>query len=106
MNTGLSDRDLMTINDILKKYPEVLKVNIFGSRAKGNFKKGSDIDLVILNSNVDDRTVSRISSDFDDSTLPYFVDIIDYDHINAPALKDHIDRVSFNIYQASLQAIE
>lgn len=98
MDTGLSQRDKLTINDILSKYSEIKAVRLFGSRAKGNFKPGSDIDLVIMNKQVDSITILRLLSDFEESTLPYFVDVIHYPSLQDSSLKEHIDRISIPFY--------
>ncbi len=90
---GLTERDMQTIRDILKKYPEVITVWLFGSRAKGTFKKGSDIDLAIMNEGVNNEMISRIKSDFEASSLPYRVDITNYSELGHKKLKEHIERV-------------
>ena len=96
---GLSERDIRTIYDILAKHPEVLTVYIFGSRAKGNFKSGSDLDLAIMNKGVSYKTLLKLKSDLDDSSLPYKADIVDYNTISNPDLVDHIDRAGILFYQ-------
>ena len=96
---GLSERDIETIRGILMKYPEVLTVNIFGSRALGNYKQGSDVDLAILNEGVDHQTIARIKGDFEESSLPYRVDIVSYLGLDNAKLKDHIDRVGALLYK-------
>ena len=90
---GLSERDKKTIRDILRKYPKVKTVYLFGSRAKGNNNPGSDVDLAIMNKGLDLKTVSRIKSEFEESSLPFRVDIINYPELTNKDLKDHIDRV-------------
>ena len=93
MNDGLTDRDIQTVYDILNKYPEVKKVWLIGSRATGNYQKGSDIDLAIMNEGVSEKTIRSIVSDFEESTLPYFVDIINYPKLQHPGLKEHIEKI-------------
>ena len=44
---GLLDRDIKYIRKALEKYDEIEKAVIFGSRAMGNYKKGSDVDIAI-----------------------------------------------------------
>ena len=97
-NFGLSERDIISINQILAKYSDVKSVYIFGSRAKGNYKPSSDIDLAILSSQLNDKTLIRLLSDFEDSSLPYFVDIVDYNTIKNQEIKQHIDRVGILFY--------
>ena len=96
---GLTDRDIKTLQDIFKKYPDVKNVFIFGSRAKGTYKQGSDIDLTIMNEGVKDTVISKIKSDFEDSSLPYTVDLVGYHTIKHPELKNHIDRVGVPFYE-------
>ncbi len=98
MDTGLSQRDKLTIKDILSKYPEIKAVRLFGSRAKGNFKPGSDIDLVIMNKQVDLITILRLLSAFEESTLPYIVDVMLYPILQDSSLKEQIDRISISFY--------
>ncbi len=97
---GLSERDISTIQGILVKYPEVNNVLIFGSRATDSSKQGSDIDLAILNDGIDDKTISRIRGEFEESSLPYRVDIVLYAGLIHQNLKDHIDRVGISFYKS------
>lgn len=96
---GLKDRDLKAIFDIFDNYPEIRLVNIFGSRAKGTFRSGSDIDLAILNEGVSDATIEKIKSDLEDSSLPYFVDLINFPTLKHPEFRDHIERVGKLFYK-------
>ncbi|MCL2479764.1 MAG: nucleotidyltransferase domain-containing protein [Treponema sp.] len=110
MNYELPDRTLNTLESIFRKYPGILQVILYGSRAKGNNKKGSDIDLTLKTDSTFTRTsLLRIATDFDDSDIPYFVDISIYDKLTNPDLKAHIDRVGKVLYQrdpAEKQPIE
>jgi len=96
---GLSDRDMKTLQDIFKKYPDVKNVFVFGSRAKGTYKQGSDIDLAIMNKGVKDTFIRKMKSDFEDSSLPYTVDLVNYPTLKHPELKNHIDRVGVPLFQ-------
>ena len=96
---GLSEREINTIREIFKKYPDIEAVYIFGSRAKGSFKEGSDIDLAVINEGVDTMTIARIKGEFEESSLPCRVDIVSYPDINHKELIDHIDRVGVLIYE-------
>ncbi len=99
MNTGLSPRDINTIHSILSKYSLIKTVLLFGSRAKGNYKQGSDIDLAIMNEGLEVTTIQKIIADFEDSTLPYFTDIVNYNQVREPSLREHIDRVGIKIFE-------
>jgi len=99
MDHGLSGTDVRIISEILGKYPEVTLVHLLGSRAKGNFRPGSDIDLAIMNTGTTAETARHIKADLEESPLPYMVDIINYPHIKEAALKQHIDRVGVVFYE-------
>ncbi len=93
MKYGLSDRTLNTLNSIFQKYSGVKQAVIYGSRAKGNYRSGSDIDITLKTDDSFSRQdLLRIGNDFDDSDMPYFVDVSD--------LKAHIDRVGKILYSA------
>jgi len=96
---GLSERDERTIRDILRKYPDVKTVYLFGSRAKGIPAPGSDVDLAIMNEGLDLLTIGRIKSEFEESSLPYRVDIVHYPALNHAELQDHIDRVGVPFFE-------
>lgn len=67
---------------------------IFGSRAKGNQKNGSDIDIAIYGEGVNFNTVASLKALLEDQgPLPYFFDVIDYTHLKNEEIKGHIDRV-------------
>jgi predicted nucleotidyltransferase len=99
MEYGLSERTLKTLDSIFRKYSGIREAVLYGSRAKGKYRKGSDIDLSLKTG--DDFTFTdllRISGDFDDSDMPYFVDVSMYDRLSNPNLKAHIDRVGKVLY--------
>ena len=99
MKYGLADRTLNTLDSIFKKYPDIKNVALYGSRAKGNYRNGSDIDLSLKTGNAfTRRDLLNIVGDFDDSDMPYFVDVSIYDELSNPDLKAHIDRVGKIIY--------
>ncbi len=95
MKFGLPSETLVQIIACLKSYPEINWVKIYGSRAMGNYRKGSDIDLA-FSSSVD------ISADLlealDALPTPYLYDVTYYEGSKNKALKDHIDRVGVVIY--------
>jgi predicted nucleotidyltransferase len=99
MKYGLPEQSLNTLEAIFKKYPGITKVILYGSRAMGNYKNGSDIDMTF---EVDDSfgysDLAHIAGDFDDSNLPYFVDCSIYKKLSNENLKNHIDRVGKVLY--------
>jgi len=96
---GLSERTLKTLDSIFKMYPGIKEVILYGSRAKGNYRPGSDIDITLKTTSIFCwNDLLRISSDFEDSSLPYFVDVSIYDTLRNSDLTDHIDRVGKVLY--------
>lgn len=100
MSFGLSEADIEYIVGVIAKYKEIKKAVIFGSRAKGNYKAGSDIDIAIYGKDITIDTISSLHSLLEDeSPLPYLFDIVDYTHLVHKELKEHIDRVGIVIYE-------
>jgi predicted nucleotidyltransferase len=99
MQYGLSDHTLTILNSIFRKYPDIKEAILYGSRAKGKYRKGSDIDLSLkTEGNFTVIDLLHIAGDFDDSDMPYFVDVSIYDKLSNPDLKAHIDRVGKSLY--------
>lgn len=99
LNFGISQSDMEYIVSTIKDFDEIEQAILFGSRAKGNFKTGSDIDIAIVGDQVTFTTVACLHSRLEDEgPLPYFIDIVDYQHTTHQELKDHIDRVGVVIF--------
>ena len=94
MKFGLTEKDLSFITTTIAKFIEIEQAIIFGSRAKGNYKSGSDVDIAIVGEKINFTTVSKLHSILEDeSPMPYLFDIVDYTHLTNDELKEHIDRV-------------
>jgi len=99
MNHGLPDRTLDTLDSIFRKYPGIIRAILYGSRAKGNYRAGSDIDLALVTDGTFTRTdLLGVAGDFDDSDMPYMVDVLVYGDLSNRDLKAHIDRVGKVLY--------
>ncbi len=98
-NSGLTKRDIDRIKAVFSKYKQIEKVLIYGSRAKGNYKPASDIDLTLIGKNIDLSLQLKIEFDLDDLMLPYKFDISIYDKITNPEFIDHIIRVGKEFYK-------
>lgn len=83
---------------MLARYEQVEEVVIYGSRAKGNYKPGSDIDLTLKGRGLDLKILNKISLDLDDLLLPYTFDLSIFSHIVNPEFLDHIERVGQVFY--------
>lgn len=101
MQFGLSDNIVLKIHHVLGQYPAIEKAIIYGSRAKGNFKSSSDIDITLKGNKVDLKLLSNISIKLDDLLLPYKLDLSIYNHISNPELLAHIDRVGKVLWDAN-----
>jgi predicted nucleotidyltransferase len=96
---GLQQNDLNIIVSILTQYSQVRKALIFGSRAKGVFRNGSDIDIALKGDALNADTLSRISYILNEETnLPYHIDLLNYHTIHNKELVEHIDRVGICFY--------
>ena len=98
MNYGLKEEITKKIESVFKNYIQVEKAIIYGSRAKGNFKDGSDIDLTLIGNDLEFNTLLKILSDIDNLMLPYKFDISLYNSIVDVELLDHIKRVGKYFY--------
>lgn len=96
--TGINQNYLSELTAIFHKYSSVKTVSLFGSRAKGNYKPNSDIDLAILNNDVDRDEIFKIKSDLQDSNLPYSVELLAFHTISNKELADHILKFGIPIY--------
>lgn len=102
---GLTERDMNTIFSILNKYPEVLIVHLFGSPAKGTHKFGSDVDLAIMNEGASKKTLSELRAEFEESTMPYRVDLVDFNRLEKREFLEHIERVGVPFYTADKEEL-
>jgi len=96
---GLTGRTLGLIAGVLARFPEVEKAVLFGSRAKGTYKSGSDIDLSLEGEALDWRSVGRIYDALDDLLLPYRFSLIRFDRNLDPDVASHIARVGVCLFQ-------
>ena len=99
MKFGLKDATIEKINNVFSKYKEIEKVVIFGSRAKGNYRNGSDIDLCFSGENLNLEILHKIDNDLDDLFLPYSFDLSIYIDLTNRDFIEHIDRVGLIFYQ-------
>ena len=95
---GLPDKTIEAINGIFSRYPGIDKVIIYGSRARGDYENGSDIDLTICGGvSLDDKF--RISGQIDDLPIPYTCDLSIFHGIKNENLVEHIERVGQVFYE-------
>ena len=96
---GLKESDLKNIISIFKGQSEVEEAIIFGSRAKGNFRNGSDVDIAVKGSLLNFKLISRLSFLLNEETLmPYHFDLLQYNTVSNRNLRSHIDRAGIPFY--------
>lgn len=88
---GLNESTIQTLKGYFSRILEIQTVKIYGSRAMGNYRKGSDIDLALYG-NVSKDLIKKINFEIDELNTPYMFDITDYASIQNKDLKEHIDR--------------
>lgn len=97
-NFGLDEETISLIRKLFSQFSKIETVKIFGSRAKGNYKPSSDIDLAILEE-IEDKELRHIAFELDELPLPYKFDIINYSTIENFALKESIDNFGKIFYK-------
>lgn len=89
---GIPEQVWQSILSTIRQNTRISSIILFGSRAKGNFKDGSDIDLAIKGTELDTGDIVSISVHLDELELPWKIDLVNFSVIADKALIDHIDR--------------
>lgn len=99
MRYGLPEATIERIGRVLARHPQVEEAILYGSRAKGTYKNGSDIDLTLRGgADLTLPVLYRIADELDDLLLPYRIDLSIFANINDPAVLDHFQRVGCVFY--------
>lgn len=101
MKHGLSESTVERIQSVLAHFPDVEKAVLYGSRAMGTHRPGSDIDLTLCGSRLGQTQLARIDHALDDLLLPYKIDLSEMAAVTHPALLDHMRRVGLVFYEKS-----
>lgn len=97
---GLKDEDLQNIIAVVQQYAEVEEAIIFDSRAKGNYKNGSDVDIALKGTALNYETTTDISYTLNEETqMPYRFDVLHYHTISNNDLTGQIDRMGISFYK-------
>jgi len=99
MNHGLTAGTVAQIHEVLARFPEVEKAVLYGSRAKGSYKLGSDVDLTLVGAAMTSNILGQIRGELEDGPLPYTFDISILAQITQTDLLDHIRRVGMVFYE-------
>ncbi|MDD2760362.1 MAG: nucleotidyltransferase domain-containing protein [Methylomonas sp.] len=95
---GLKPHTISAIQRVFAKHPKIERAVLYGSRAKGNYRPGSDIDLTLFGESLSYAELCRIETEIDDLLLPYTLDLSLYDQIDNADLREHILRVGLVFY--------
>lgn len=96
---GLRSEDLKMITRVLEYFPEIEEALIFGSRAIGNYRRGSDVDIALKGNELQHITINKVSFMLNEETpLPYRFDVLNYNTLSSADLKNHIDTQGIVFY--------
>lgn len=99
---GIYDKSYRLMTEVFESFSEIERVILYGSRAMGNYKKGSDIDLAIVDEAVNLHTVNKLSDKLNEEIpVPYYFDVLDYNTLANAQLKKHIDKEGKLLYSRS-----
>ncbi len=98
---GLEASQIAAIRDVFTRHPDIEQAIVYGSRAKGDYRPWSDIDITLLGEQLDFSTLLQIENELDDLLLPYKIDLSLYHHIDDEPLLAHIRRVGKVLYEKS-----
>jgi predicted nucleotidyltransferase len=100
MKFGLQETTIEKICSVLASHPQIEKALLYGSRAKGNYKNGSDIDLTLVGGpDLTMKVLYRIMDEIDDLLLPYTFDLSIFNQISDPDVIEHIQCVWVLLYE-------
>ena len=98
MTFGLPQKTIAQLKNVFKNHPEITQVKIYGSRAMGHYRKGSDIDLAFFSESKKDLS-SNLSWELDDLPSPYLFDLVNYNTLKESLLKEEIDKYGKVFYK-------
>lgn len=100
---GLKEATIEKIIAVFSQYFNIQKVLLYGSRAKGNYRNGSDIDLTLIGENISYSQLSKLDIQIDNLLLPYCFDISIFKDIDNLDLIDQINRVGVVFYERNFE---
>ena len=100
MDLGIREEHIARLKNLFSKNPKIEEAIVFGSRAKGTNRPGSDVDIALKGKNMKLDDILNLSVAIDELWIPNKIDLIIYDRIEEPELLDHIKRVGISIYRS------
>ncbi len=92
MNFGISSESFNKLITLFNETPNITEVTLYGSRALGTYKDGSDIDITIMNNNFSYNELLTLTNKIDDLLIPYKVDISIFNTLDNQELIEHINK--------------
>ncbi|MCX7998253.1 MAG: nucleotidyltransferase domain-containing protein [Leptospiraceae bacterium] len=99
MKYGLKDETIQKIQKVFSDFSNVDEVILFGSRANGKYKTGSDIDLALKGKELNFEMLNKISLKLEDLNTPYKYDLVNYHQVKDLDLLEHINKVGILFYK-------
>ena len=96
---GLLESDIIQVVSTLQQNRKIAKIVLFGSRAKGTYHVGSDVDIALFGDDLGLNDILDLSVEIEKLTLPYMFDLIIHSRIKEAALLDHIKRVGVILFE-------
>ncbi len=96
---GLSPGVLAILRAIFACYPEIRQVRLYGSRARGTHRPGSDIDLAVFAPNMSEERLAALWQDLDASPIAFNIDLVQVETLTNPDLRRHILADGITIYE-------
>ncbi|MGB9975638.1 nucleotidyltransferase domain-containing protein [Thermovenabulum sp.] len=95
----IDDKILKELSKIFNNYPGVQKVLLFGSRARGDFKKTSDVDLAVFSENISDREFNLLVDEINEMDTALSFDVVHFEKLKKDSLKENIIKDGVLIYE-------
>ncbi len=100
MKYGLKDETIQKIKEAIDTVSPIQKVILYGSRAMGNYRNGSDVDFTLIGNNLDlNNSVYPLMEELEELFLPYTFDISIFSFLSNQEFIDHINRVGIVFYE-------
>ena len=99
IKVGLTAGQLNKLNSVFSQFDALVEVRIYGSRAKGNYRTGSDVDLALFGDDFSHHDLTSLALQLDDLMLAYTFDLSRFQDIESDELIEHINRVGITIYK-------
>ena len=95
----MNEKECAALQTLFAANARIAEVILYGSRAKGNYKPFSDVDIVLIGDDLSRTDINRLYAAIDDSSLPYKFDISLLASLKNEELIAHIERVGITIYK-------